>query len=121
MKTAKKIDREIKKRVRAVESDIPPALEKAFLEKLEGIEPGKIRPREKRFVYYGVLAAAASLLLAVLLLLFPLFHQQIENGTADAQEVLIQDPRVEGVPASTFIINPKDPDITIIWVEKNKK
>ena len=121
MKTAKKFDREIKKHVQAVESDIPPALEKAFLEKLDKILPGKIRTRESRFVYYGVMAAAASILLAMLLFLFPIFHHQAEIAAVDAHAVWVQDARVEGVPASPFIINPKDPDITIIWVEKNKE
>lgn len=120
MKTAKKFDREIMKRVQAVERDIPADLERAFLEKLEEIAPVK-RRRERNTFYYGVLASAASLLLAVLLFLFHPFHRQDDAFTAEAQEVWVQEARVEGEPASTYIIEQKDPDITIVWVEKIKK
>jgi len=121
MKAAKKWDREIKKRVQAVERDIPPDLETSFLEKIEEITPGKSPPGKQPLVYYGVLAAAASVLLAVLLLLSPLFHRQGETFTIEAEEVWVQDARVEGEPASTYIVKQKDPDITIFWVEKIKK
>jgi hypothetical protein len=69
-----------------------------------------------RFIYYGALVTAATILLVILLFLFPLFHQKI-NGV-EAGEVWVQAARVEGQPASTFVINQKDPDITIVWIEK---
>jgi hypothetical protein len=119
MKTAKPIkaiDREIKKRVQAVEQEIPLELEAAFLEKLDGIVPEKSHFRRHRFIYYGGLAAAATILLVILLFLFPLSHQQMDS--VEAEEVRVLAALVEGQPASTFIVNQKDPDITIVWLEK---
>ena len=119
MKTEKSInamDHEIKKRIQAMEQEVPPELEAAFLENLNGIVPEKSHFQRYRFIYYGTLATAATVLLAILLFLYPLFHQQI-NGV-EAEEVWVQEARVEGQPASTFVINQKDPDITIVWIEK---
>ena len=112
----KALDREIKNRVQAVEQEVPPELEAAFLEKLNGIVPGASHFHRHRFIYYGALATAATVLLVILLFLFPLFHRKI-NGV-EAGEVWVQAARVEGRPASTFVINQKDPDITIVWIEK---
>lgn len=119
MKTEKSIkvfDRGIKKRVQALDSDIPLELEAAFLEKLEKIVPEKSHRCRQYLVYYGVLAAAATIILAVLLFIFPLFYQQIDQ--VEAGEVWIHAARVEGQPAYTFIINQKDPEMTIVWIEK---
>jgi hypothetical protein len=116
VKSIKAIDREIKKHVQAVEQEVPPELEAAFLEKLNGIVPEKSPFRRHRFIYYGALVTAATVLLVILLFLYPLFHRQI-NGV-EAEEVWVQAARVEGQPASTFVINQKDPDITIVWIEK---
>jgi hypothetical protein len=112
----KTLDREIKKHVQAVEQEIPPELEAAFLEKLKGMAPEESHFHHHHFIYYGVLVTAATILLVILLFLFPLFHQKI-NGAA-AGEVWVQAARVEGQPASTFVINQKNPDITIVWIEK---
>jgi hypothetical protein len=116
VKPIKTIDREIKKRVQAVEQEVPLELEAAFLEKLNGIVPEKSHFRRHRYLYYGALVTAASILLVILLFLYPLFHQQIDG--VEAEEVWVQAVRVEGQPASTFVINQKDPDITIVWIEK---
>jgi hypothetical protein len=121
MKTVKlieAIDREIKKRVQAVEQEIPLELEAAFLEEINGIVPEKSHFRQHRFLYYGALVTAASILLVILLFLYPLFYQQIDG--VEAEEVWVQEACVEGQPASTFVINQKDPDITIVWIEKIK-
>lgn len=112
----KAIDLKIKKHVQAVEQEVPLELESAFLEKLNRIVPEKSHPRRHPFIYYGVLVTAATVLLVILLFLYPLFHQQI-NGV-EAEEVWVQAARVEGQPARTFIINQKNPDITIVWIEK---
>jgi hypothetical protein len=116
VKSTKTIDRDIKKRVQAVEQDIPSKLEAAFLEKLDGIVPEKSHFRRHRLIYYGALVTAATILLVIFLFLYPLFHQQINR--VEAEEVWVQAARVEGQPASTFVINQKDPDITIVWIEK---
>jgi hypothetical protein len=116
VKPIKTLDRQIKNRVQAVEQEIPPELETVFLEKLNGMAPEESHFHHHRFIYYGALVTAATILLVILLFLFPLFHQKI-NGAA-AGEVWVQAARVEGQPASTFVINQKDPDITIVWIEK---
>lgn len=116
VKPIKTIDQEIKKRVQAVEQEVPLELEAAFLEKLNGIVPEKSHFSQHRFLYYGALVTAASILLVILLFLYPLFHQQIDG--VEAEEVWVQEAHVEGQPASTFVINQKDPDITIVWIEK---
>lgn len=116
VKPIKAIDREIKKCVQAVEQEIPSELEAEFLLELNGIVPEKSHFRQHRFIYYGALVTAATILLVIFLFLYPLFHQQINHVEAD--EVWVQDAHVEGQPASTFVINQKDPDITIVWIEK---
>ena len=116
VKPIKALDHEIKKRVQAMEQDVPLELEAAFLKKLNGMVPEEYHFHRHRFIYYGTLVTAATVLLVILLFLFPLFHQKI-NGV-EAEEVWVQAARVEGQPASTFVINQKDPDITIVWIEK---
>lgn len=116
VKPIKVIDGEIKKHVQAVEQEIPPELEAAFLEKLNGMIPEESHLPRHRFVFYGVLVTAATILLVIFLFLYPLFHQQINR--VEAEEVWVQAARVEGQPASMVVINQKDPDITIVWLEK---
>jgi hypothetical protein len=116
VKSIKALNREIKKRLQAMEQDVPLELEAAFLEKLNGIVPEEYHFHRHRFIYYGALVTAATVLLVILLFLFPLFHQKIDG--VEAGEVWVQAARVEGQPASTFVINQKDPDITIVWIEK---
>jgi hypothetical protein len=116
VKPIKTIDREIKKRIQAVEQEIPPELEAAFLEKLNGTVPEIIHFRRRQLIYYGALVTAATVLLVILLFLFPLFHREL--NVIEAGEIWVQDARVEGHPASTFVINPKDQAVTIVWLEK---
>ncbi|UCH94262.1 MAG: hypothetical protein JSV88_28885 [Candidatus Aminicenantes bacterium] len=116
IKSMKAFDQEIKKRVQAVDREIPRELENAFLEKLNRLVPEKPLAHRHRFIYYGALATAAAILLVIFLFLFPLFHRQINS--VEAEEVWVQAARVEGQPASTFIVNQKNPDITIVWIEK---
>ena len=122
MKTAiteKNFDREIRKRVQTLEQEIPRELENDFLEKLDGIVPVLPQVQRSRFFYYGALATAASILLAILFLLLPSLHRPLPH--ADSQEVWVQSAQVEGQPASTIIIASQDPDCTIVWLEKINK
>ncbi len=122
MSNNKTFDREIMKRVQAVEHDVPPDLERRFLEEFNAVIPGKEKRRVggRPVVYYGGLAAAAVLLLAVFLFVFYFFHQSPARFTAEADEVWVQSALVEGEPANTVVVNTTDPDITIVWVEKMK-
>ena len=63
----KTLDQQIKKHVQAMEQDVPPELETAFIEKLNGIVPGESPFHRHRFIYYGALVTAATVLLAVCL------------------------------------------------------
>jgi hypothetical protein len=124
MSNNKTFDREVMKRVRAVEHDIPPDLERRFLEEFNAVIPGKERRRTRGrpVVYYGGLAAAAAVLLAVFLFVFYFFHlhRSPDTFTAEAGEVWVQFALVEGESANTVVVNTTDPDITIVWVEKMK-
>lgn len=110
----KRFDEEIKKRVRALEQDIPPGLEETFMEKLDGLSPVKMRTLR---VPRGALAAAASLLIVVLLAVTLLFRPA-QAPAAVEQDVFIDYATVEGQPATTYIVNQQDPDMTIVWIEK---
>ena len=132
MNSMKELDREVERIVQAVEHEVPPAVERAFLEEIKGIIPGEAnrcpreprkprKPRERSFFYYSGLAAAAAVLLAAILFILYLFQPAPERFTAEAEEVWVQDARVEGEPAQTVVINTTDPDITIVWVEKINK
>lgn len=120
MNREKIFDREVRKRVQSVEQDIPPDLEKAFLEEFKTVIPEKEKQGARRHpvVYYGGLAAAV--LLAAFLFVFYFFHQSPGTFTAEAEEVWVQAARVEGEPANTVVVNTTDPDITIVWIEKIK-
>ncbi|NIM15467.1 MAG: hypothetical protein GTO45_26115 [Candidatus Aminicenantes bacterium] len=123
MSNIKTFDREVMKRVQAVEHDIPPDLERTFLEEFKTIIPEKERRRGRRrpVVYYGGLAAAAAVLLAAFLFVFYFIHRSPDTFTAEAEEVWVQSALVEGEPANTVVVNTTNPDITIVWVEKVKK
>lgn len=112
----KRFDDELKKRVQAVEQDIPTELEKTFMEKLDGLSPEKKKRTLRRFP--GTIAAAASLLLAVLLAVTLLFRPAQAPAAAE-KYVFIDYATVEGQPAATYIVNQQDPDMTIVWIEKN--
>ena len=115
------LDREIKRRVRALEREIPLELESSVLERIDGIVPLPSKAPEsprgyRHWFYYGAVAAAATVLLMLLLFIYPLFNNRID--TVEAGEVWVQSARVEDSPASTFVINPKESGITIVWIEK---
>ncbi len=113
------IDKEIKKRVQAVELDIPNDLEKKFMKELNhmSVTPGLPHTKKRSLFFMGALATAASFLLAAFLLVSTLFYKTpTPNNVED--EVFIDSASVEGMPANTYIINSKDPDMTIVWIEK---
>lgn len=112
------IDNEIKKRVQAVEQDIPADLEKKFTEELDHMAPGSRGREKRRFLSARTLAAAASILLVVFLLVPMLFRKAPITGPAGEEEVSIDYALVDGVPADTYIINPQNSDLTIVWIEK---
>lgn len=134
--TYENLDKIIKQKIQSVERDIPGGLEERIQTKLEQIyaAPGSLDnfmpgKEKKTLLFVGALATAASLLLAVLLLItaFPsLFHPErpaapggvlgVMGGAEDG--AFVDSARVEGVPADTIIIDQKDPDMTIIWIEK---
>ncbi len=138
--TRENMDKEIKKRVQAVERDIPGELEATIMKELGQIDmtPGPLpdymrdmyhmchtqRMEKKTLLFVGALATAASLLLAVLLLVttFPSLFQRERVATATPgvveEDGVFVDARVEGMPADTFIIDQKDPEMTIVWIEK---
>lgn len=120
------IDNEIKKRVQSVETGIPEELEKTLMKELQQLDMAIATPpraeKEIRFLR-GSLAAAASVLVAALLLvaLFPSLFRQTHVATTGVPEedcAFVDSARVEGIPADTIIITQKDPDMTIVWVEK---
>ncbi|MCP5105312.1 MAG: hypothetical protein GY950_18130 [bacterium] len=113
------LDLEIKKRVQAVELDVPRDLEEEFMKELAGMTP-ELPPKRRNLVYMGALATAATFLLAVFLLVTVFFDKtpvQVNRGVEE-EEVFVDFARVEGVPANTYIVNQQDPDITIVWIEK---
>lgn len=132
--THENMDKEIMQRVQAVERDIPGELETTIMKELGQIDmtPGPLPDHMRRtqlmekktLLYVGALATAASLLLAVLLLVtaFPSLFQRervatVTPGVVEEDGVFV-DARVEGMPADTFIIDQKDPEMTIVWIEK---
>ena len=127
MNNIKPFDREVMNKVRSLEQDIPPELDQAILENLleagsQTNHPDQHPTRQFNMSYAGWTVAAAVILVA-LLFFFPLFHQQ-GNGTftAEAEEVWVQDARVDGQPAETLFINTSAEEdasgMTIVWIEK---
>lgn len=114
------IDKEIKKRVQAVESDIPNDLEKKFIKELNhmSVTPGLPHTKKRSLFFMGALATAASFLLAAFLLVSTLFHKAPTPNNVEEDEVFIDSASVEGMPANTYIIDSKDPDMTVVWIEK---
>lgn len=119
-RTVEIIDNEIKKRVQAVESEIPSALETEFMNRLDQQSPEPPQRLAVRHRYAGVLAAAASVLLAAFLLGPLLFRSDSipASGSPEGDEVFIDLAQVEGMPANTYIMSKQDPDVTIVWIEK---
>jgi hypothetical protein len=120
------IDRKIARRVQAVEQEVPQELEQSFLEALGRTAPETGLPlltdKKRNPFIYGTLAAAVTLLLVALMMVFYLLYQQGGSGSmhnvAEAEEVMLQDTYVEDQPAATYIVNAKDPEMIVFWVEK---
>jgi hypothetical protein len=121
----KDFDNKLKKKVRMLETDIPQELEERVLNEINRLStfsgistsPAFPRSRGKTRVYLGVLAAAASLFLAVLLAITVLFRPS-SGPVVVEREVSIDFAEVEGQPANTYIVSEQNPEITIIWFEK---
>jgi hypothetical protein len=120
-------DQEIRQRVRSVEHEVPGKVEQAFNEALQNIEP--IRPLttsipgKRSLLLRGGLVAAATILLAMVMLIGYMVIQQSNPSSSqvvEAEEVSVQDSYVEGQPASTYVVSPRDSNMTIVWVEKIK-
>jgi len=115
-------DRYLKKRVRSVESEVPGHLEFSLIKNKLNESPGAfenvlpLTRRPYRHFVYGAAAAAAAI--AALLFLFSLFQPGIVEKPYTGDEVRFAS--VEGVPADTIRIQTNNPDMVIIWVEKNK-
>ena len=72
--------------------------------------------------------AAAVVVLAAVLLVIPFV---IANKTTDdvpgnqvdrpGRSISVRSARLEGEPAHSYVFNSRDPEMTMIWVEKNKK
>lgn len=128
--TYENLDKIIKQKIQSVERDIPGGLEERIQTKLEQIyaAPGSLDnfmpgKEKKTLLFVGALATAASLLLVVLLLVtaFPSLFQReraAASGNVVEDGVFVDSAQVEGVSADTFIIDQKDPDMTIVWLEK---
>ena len=111
----KTIDEKIKKWIKSIEKEIPVIVEKKFLQTLNKISQTKAAS-EKRFkTAYKIAIAAAACLVLALWILFPLFHQTPVQAKA---EFMVQSARIEGQAAHTYIFKEKDPELTIVWVEK---
>lgn len=118
-------DNELRKKVGAMEVDIPGDLEERFLKELDRLvarpgnstKPGFLPSGRKRGMLPWTLATAASLLLIVFLAV-TVFYRSSPAPVSSAQEVLIDDAKVEGQPVNIYIISQRDPDMTIIWLEK---
>lgn len=126
LKNRDKLDREISRRIQSLEAQVPPELDHRFLESLQELQPEKaaLNTRVSRSPWFkGVLAAAATVLLAAVMIFFYVSYQQNDPSSdyvAEAQEVWLQETTVEGTPATTYVMNPKEADMTIVWVEKIK-
>jgi hypothetical protein len=123
--TNQNINKEIKKRVQAIEKEIPGELEKSIMKEFNQISRLKTSMTTVRLskpLYQWHMAAAAFIFLGILLLGFAfsfLFHQKPVSGRSNYKEdVIINDTWVEGHPVKTFIVEQKDPDLTIIWIDK---
>jgi hypothetical protein len=111
----KTIDKNIKKWITSIEKEIPVTVEQNFLQKLN--KTSQLRPAsEKRFkpIYKIALTAAASLFL-VLWIMFPLLKK---HPVPPSNEIMVQSPRIKGQAAHTIIYKEKNPELTIVWIEK---
>lgn len=123
--TNKNIDKEIKKKVQAIEREIPGELEKILMKEFSQIsrmKTSRTTAHLSKPLFQRHLAHAALILLGIFLLGFAfslLFRQESVTGRESYKKnVSIDAAWVEGHPGKTFIIEQKDPDLTIVWIEK---
>lgn len=112
------LDREIRKRVQALESEIPPRLEGPLPERVRSHTPIPVRTGSKLRLLYGMGAAAAACAVAILLWFSP--WQRKAGLPPQPEPVMVLSPRLEGEPAEAYIFKENDPDMTIIWVERKE-
>lgn len=121
------IDKEITQKVQVIQLVIPDEVEQSFMKALQHAEP--LQPQktttasEQNFHWrHSLLAAATILLMVVMLLVYSsrLHQSAVKMPVNNLDEVIIQNATVEGKPANTVLINPKDSNITIVWLEKCK-
>lgn len=108
-------DEKIKKWIKSIEKEIPFIVEKKFLQKLHKISlSGFISQKRFKNFFKISIAAAACLMLAVQIF-FPLLQRK-PNQLKEV--ILVESAKIEGKTAYTYIFKEKDPELTIIWVER---
>jgi hypothetical protein len=123
------LDRRIRQRVQSIEQQVPAELEESFLSALDKLptdelavsdQPFNVHQGSGRSIYKSVMALAATVLLVIGMVLFYFLMQQdsTNENVVEAEEVWIQETYLENKPATTYVVNPQDPDMTIFWVEK---
>lgn len=110
------LDREIRKRVQALESEIPPRLEGPLPGRVGSHTPLPVRTGPKLRLLYWMGAAAAACAVAILLWFSP--WQRKTGLPPQPEPVMVLSPRLEGESAEAYIFKENDPDMTIIWVER---
>jgi hypothetical protein len=108
-------DQKIRKWIQSAEKDIPVTVEQKFLQELnrlsqkEPVFPKKPRP------WISIAAAAAVCAILALWIIIPLMQKP--SGQSE-EAVLVQQARIQGRNAQTIIYKEKDPELTIVWIEK---
>lgn len=108
-------DQEIKNLIKSIEKEIPGGVEAQFLSDLDNIScsPGASRRKLNHFMKIA-LATAASLMLA-LMIFSPMASKK---SRPEPPVIMVESARIEGQSASTVIFKEKDPELTIVWIEK---
>lgn len=113
-------DEEIRRRLQEPEAEesVPSTLQRKILARLEQLNPETPPIRSKK-IYLGRLAAAATILLIIgFTLMAWLFQPKTpEKTNPGATEIVIDVAKLEGKPAQTYIVSPKDSEITVVWIE----
>lgn len=109
-------DPTIKKLVKTIEQKVPVGVEKKFLEELDRISVSVKASRRKPHTFIKItLATAAGLILAILIF-SPIAHDDKNQRSQPA--VLVESARIGGEKATTYIFEEKDPELTVVWIEK---
>ena len=111
----KTIDAKIRKWITSIEKEIPVVVEQNFLQKLNKISQSE-PVSEKRFksIYKIAITAAASLVL-ILWIMYPWLER---HPAQPVEEIMIQSARIKGQAAHMIIYKEKNPELTIVWIEK---